>query len=148
MSPNLIHLPVRYCLEYWPPLQDLPQSSFLPLAFGHLAFQCPNSLHKAHWFFFRFLKPDLALISPDRLFPSYWNFCFLPPMPLLLCFPKKTVGPVSFLHNSQVQQTLTVIKGLSSIKKSKSKGLILFPRKRVQKNYRLILFTSLYIHFN
>jgi len=71
---------------------------FLPLVFGQSTFQCPNSLHKAHCFLFISLKPDYTLIFPDYLFPSDWNSCFLPPMPLLLCSLKKTVCLTSLLH--------------------------------------------------
>jgi len=73
-----------------------------------------------------------TLIFPDHLFPSYWNSCLLLPMPLLLCSLKKTVGPISLLHNSQEQRHLTVVKRFSFIDQCKSKGLILFPRKRIQ----------------
>ena len=53
-----------------------------------------------------------------------------------------------FFITRKSSRHLTVAKGFSSIDQCKSKGLILFLRKRIQLNYRLIIFIDLHIHIN
>ena len=151
MSLNLIHPPVKYWNEYWPPVRDLlwlsARSSYL--------WPSDNQLSSALAPCIRCTSSSLDLWAWSEL----WSSLIISSLPIgtpasyrqCLCscalWRRQSVLPPYFIiHKSS--RHLIVVKRFSSIDQCKSKGLILFLRKRIQKNYRHILFIDLHIHVN
>ena len=146
MSSSLIHLPVRYWLEYWPPLQGLLQCLTPSSSFGlwTINFSVPYFFAEGALVLLQIPETWPGLQSPTITFALLIWTCVFYCQHLCWCTPMRRqsiLSPYFIVYKRSWH--FIIVKCLSTIDQGKSKSLMLFVRKRIQKNHCLILFIDL-----